>query len=1168
MTAFRLNIIKKGFLFFLCTAMISLQAKNYEFNPNVYGFEENPSGYSLNPFNFINNNSAFIDIDFGTVADFMLFTGNGAIGNTGISTITGNIGSNVGEITGFGAPSVVNGVIENSNAVTTKAYEDLKVACAQLDGLTKTVDHIAGFGNPTGETIGPGVYSINSAVEITGTLILDAQGDPDAMFIFKIYGALNSVAASEVLLINKASAANVYWYATGAIGFGANTTMVGTAIADTGAVSLGAGGSITGSLYTTVGSISTDSFEASIPVRDPAYNYLGAYTSNGTPLYLEDPSDNVSAATQKTINTSLPDNYPVPEYNPQYITSSFDTNLKIEGSTDVLVTFVSEGVDAKNALGFYTYDINNPSATIPTKDDITIIFPNVSGLSSGGSLQVGDKVNIGSFEAGTGIGWVLIADAWNSTDQEVGDSARELYSNPNYNPETDASLRLHNVLLEDTVNERIILGFEDVLRDDNSCDNDFNDAVFYITASAYQEINTNNFVDITSAFDTFLLSDSALKVGEIATVTLTFSEVVNGFSSDYITAVNGTLSTMTTVDNRIWTGTFTPFTNIEDATNILTLNTSNTVFEGITVLSTTTSNYEVDTLFPTVLSFVLSNSALKAGETATVTLTFSEAVAGFSSDTDITAVNGTLSSMTTGNNIIWTGTFTPTVDTEDASNVLTLSANYTDLAVNAGPSDTTSNYEVETLLPTADITYNSISPYKSGETIVITATFNEALLDSPVPQIDVNSSGITSGNATNMTKTSATTYTYNYVVPAGDGTRTISLSNGKDLVGNVITSTPTSGTTFMLDNTMPTASLAYMVEGTAVSSVSANDVVTITATFNENIADSPGMQISGSGVETISATNMTKVSATSYTYAWTMGTGAGTQTFALGAGIDIAGNVVTATPTSGAIILIDAPQHLTKYGKISIGSADLINKYGALGGTSGLTVSGKRISISTAPDGLTSATASSSAYQIKQDFPDSTDGLYWIANSNINSGAPFQIYADMTTDGGGWTLVLNYLHKGGTNPALAVKTNSFPIQASTTLGTDESAATKNWGHLAPATLNAMPFTQLRFYGKTSFHTRIIHFRTTHANTIAYFKTGTGSMTGIYLSYTALTDHTANLPESTTNYFTSQGNEAMTNFSFWRSGSYHWGIRGMGQRWEVDDYANNAANHTFHQIWVK
>ena len=1160
--------MKNIFLIFLCTAMTSFQAKSYEFNSNIYGFEKNPFGYSLNPFNFINNNSALIDIDFGTVADFMLFTGAGAIGNTNTSTITGNIGSNSGAITGFGSPSVVNGVIENSNAVTSQAYEDLKVAGAQLLGLVVTKTHSDGvFGN--GEIVYPGVHSIGAAASIAGTLTLDADGDPNAMFIFKIGGALSSVAGAKVLLANQASAANVFWIATGAVSFGANTTMIGTAIAFPGAVSLGAGGSITGSLYATEGDISTNSFEAAIPVRDPAYSYLGAYTSNGTPLYLEDPSDIVSAATQERINTSLPDDYSVPEYNPQYITSSFDTNLKIEGSTDILVTFISEGVDAKNALGFYTYDINNPSATTPTKDDITIVFPNVSGVSSGGGLQVGDKVNIGSFEAGTGIGWVLIADGWNSTDEEVGDSAWELYSNPDYNPETDTSLRLHNVLLEDTVNERIILGFEDVLRDDNSCDNDFNDAVFYITASAYQDINTNNFVDITSAFDTFVLSDSALKVGETATVTLTFSEAIAGFSSDtHITAVNGTLSMMTSVDNIVWIGTFTPSTNIEDTTNILTLDTSYSIFANITVLSTSTSNYEVDTLFPTVLSFVLSNSTLKAGETATVTLTFSEAVAGFSSDTDITAANGTLSTMTTGNNIIWTGTFTPALDTEDDSNILTLSVNYTDAAINAGPSAITSNYEVETLLPTADITYNSISPYKYGETIIITATFNEDLLDSPVPQIDINSSGVASVNATNMTKTSTTTYTYSYVVPAEDGTRFISLSNGKDLVGNVITSTPASGTSFMLDNTEPTASLAYILDGTAVSSVSGNNVVTITATFNENIADSPGMQISGSGVETISATNMTKVSATSYTYAWTMGTGAGTQTFALGTGIDIVGNVVTATPTSGATILIDAPQHLTKYGEISIASTDLINKHGVLGGSIGLTANGKLISISTAPDGLTPLTASSSAYQIKQDFPGSTDGLYWIANSNINGGTPFQIYADMTTDGGGWTLVLNYLHKGGTNPALEVKTNSFPIQESTTLGTDESTATTNWGHLAPATLNAMPFTQLRFYGKTSIHTRIIHFKTTHANTIAYFKTGTGSMTGISLNYTALTNHTANLPALTTNYFTSQGNYAMTNFSFWRSGAYHWGIRGVGHRWEVDDYTNNAANHTFHQIWVK
>ncbi len=57
-------------------------------------------------------------------------------------------------------------------------------------------------------------------------------------------------------------------------------------------------------------------------------------------------------------------------------------------------------------------------------------------------------------------------------------------------------------------------------------------------------------------------------------------------------------------------------------------------------------------------------------------------------------------------------------------------------------------------------------------------------------------------------------------------------------------------------------------------------------------------------------------------------------------------------------------------------------------------------------NGLTASTASTSAYQIKQDYPNSTDGFYWIKNPNINKGDPFKIYADMTTESGGWTLIL------------------------------------------------------------------------------------------------------------------------------------------------------------------
>ena len=75
-------------------------------------------------------------------------------------------------------------------------------------------------------------------------------------------------------------------------------------------------------------------------------------------------------------------------------------------------------------------------------------------------------------------------------------------------------------------------------------------------------------------------------------------------------------------------------------------------------------------------------------------------------------------------------------------------------------------------------------------------------------------------------------------------------------------------------------------------------------------------------------------------------------------------------------------------------------------------------------DGLSPGTASSSAYQIKQDYPSSTDGFYWIKNANINSGIPFKIYADMTTSAGGWTLILKNSTNAGWNYTNAISLNT------------------------------------------------------------------------------------------------------------------------------------------------
>jgi hypothetical protein len=227
------------------------------------------------------------------------------------------------------------------------------------------------------------------------------------------------------------------------------------------------------------------------------YNYLGSYTSDGTPLYFA-PADAVSTQTLSLIRNALPEGYPVPAYNPQYISSGYDTDIVLLDSADVWVTFVDEGAGYKNVLGFYTYNISNPPTTAPAANAVTIIFPNVSKAGSGGSLVAGNKVKIGTFPANTGIGFILIADGWRNG--AVSNGNWKVYSNPDFNPETNPSLRYHNVLIADSTNKRIILGFEDIRRDYGSCDNDFNDALFYISANPYTAIKSSNFANIENSY--------------------------------------------------------------------------------------------------------------------------------------------------------------------------------------------------------------------------------------------------------------------------------------------------------------------------------------------------------------------------------------------------------------------------------------------------------------------------------------------------------------------------------------------------------------------------------------------------------------------------------------------------------------------------------------------
>ena len=222
--------------------------------------------------------------------------------------------------------------------------------------------------------------------------------------------------------------------------------------------------------------------------------YLGSYNRwNGKPDYLESGGDIISQEFLNDVNTSLPENNPVPTAHPEYLVDGNQINTTMTEDGDVWVTFVHEGAGYKNVLGYYTYPSSNPPQSVSDIDSVTIIFPNVSYQGSGGALNSGDKVYLGYFPMGTEIGWVLISNGWR---YGVGDGYRQLYSNPDFNPESQASKRQHNVLLYDEARDLTVLGFEDLNREESS-DDDFNDALFYVTSNPRSAIVNEATVTIT-----------------------------------------------------------------------------------------------------------------------------------------------------------------------------------------------------------------------------------------------------------------------------------------------------------------------------------------------------------------------------------------------------------------------------------------------------------------------------------------------------------------------------------------------------------------------------------------------------------------------------------------------------------------------------------------------
>ncbi|MEZ5070249.1 MAG: LruC domain-containing protein [Bacteroidales bacterium] len=266
----------------------------------------------------------------------------------------------------------------------------------------------------------------------------------------------------------------------------------------------------------------TKSATAVAPQQVNGFYVLGTWNGNGVPDYLEAAGDVISAAFLDDVNASLPEYINLPVSHPQYLASSTDASLVLKEDAEVWITFVHEGAGWTNALGYYTYPTTAAPQSIADLTDRTVVFPNVS--TGSGLLQSGDKVQLQYldpatgeyspiFPAGHSIGWFLAAQGWKAGQPTGGVYIH--YSDPVLNQEPDPSLKKHNVLLYDELRELLLIGFEDVRRDQGA-DQDFNDAIFYVSANPvtavesriYQPLDTPTDTDndgVSDVFDEFPL---------------------------------------------------------------------------------------------------------------------------------------------------------------------------------------------------------------------------------------------------------------------------------------------------------------------------------------------------------------------------------------------------------------------------------------------------------------------------------------------------------------------------------------------------------------------------------------------------------------------------------------------------------------------------------------
>lgn len=191
----------------------------------------------------------------GTTQSFAVLAGS-TVTNTGSSVVTGNLGVSPGlAVTGFPPGLVLGGTIHAGDATAAQAQSDATTAYNAL--ASQPCDQNLSGQDLGGMTLTSGTYCFSSSAQLTGTLTLDAQGNPGSIFIIKTGSTLTTASNSKVVIINGGSSCNVFFQIGSSATLGTGSAVMGSLFALT-SITLTTGASLQGRAIARNGAVTLD----------------------------------------------------------------------------------------------------------------------------------------------------------------------------------------------------------------------------------------------------------------------------------------------------------------------------------------------------------------------------------------------------------------------------------------------------------------------------------------------------------------------------------------------------------------------------------------------------------------------------------------------------------------------------------------------------------------------------------------------------------------------------------------------------------------------------------------------------------------------------------------------------------------------------------------------